>query len=416
MLVKTLLNSIEKHKCFVYDKDRLVDCDGCPQLEVEISPRKNSRARCSGCGASCPGYDRLDVRRFEYVPLWAIPVFFVYAMRRVNCPDCGIKVEEVPWAAGKHQHTRSYSRFLAKWAQRLSWSEVAEVFGTTWNRVYDAVRWVVSYGREHQDLSEVTAIGVDEIAYKKGHNYLTVVYQINQGSRRLLWAGIDRTEATLKGFFSWFGEEHSEGIEFVCSDMWKPYLNAIRDKAKNALNVLDRYHIMANMNKAIDKTRRKEVQRLKERGCEPVLTKSRWCLLKRVHNLTTKQTAKLDELLAYNLRTVKAYLMKEDFHRFWNYVYPRNAEKFLESWCQRAMYSRIEPMKDVARSLRSHRHLILNYFRARKEINSGVVEGFNNKIKTTTKRSYGFRVPEVLITALYHQLGELPWPPATHEF
>jgi transposase len=275
---------------------------------------------------------------------------------------------------------------------------------------------VVSYGREHQDLSEVTAIGVDEIAYKKGHNYLTVVYQINKGSRRLLWAGIDRTEATLKGFFSWFGKERSEGIEFVCSDMWKPYLNAIRDKAKNALNVLDRYHIMANMNKAIDETRRKEVQRLKEKGYEPVLTKSRWCLLKRVHNHTAKQTAKLNELLTYNLNTVKAYLMKEDFHRFWKYVYPRNAEKFLESWCQRAMYSRIEPMKDVARSLRSHSHLILNYFKARKEINSGVVEGFNNKIKTTTKKSYGFRVPEVLIIALYHQLGALPWPPATHEF
>ena len=131
MLLKTLLNSIENHKSFVYDKVRLVKHNDCQQIEVEIRPRENSRPRCSGCGASCPGYDRHAVRRFEYVPLWAIPVFFVYAMRRVNCPECGIKVEEVPWAVGKHQHTRSYSRFLAKWAQRLSWSEVAEVFGTT---------------------------------------------------------------------------------------------------------------------------------------------------------------------------------------------------------------------------------------------------------------------------------------------
>ena len=325
-------------------------------------------------------------------------------------------MESVPWADGKHRHTHSYSRFLAKWARRLSWSEVAQVFGTTWNRVYDAVKWVVAYGREHQDLSSVSAIGVDEVAYTKGHNYLTVVYQLDEGRRRLLWAGVERTQKTLRSFFSWFGEERSLGIAFFCSDMWKPYLNVIKEKAKNALNVLDRYHIMANMNKAIDATRREESRRLKEQGYEPVLTRSRWCFLKRVHNLTTKQTAKLKELLSYNLRTVKAYIMKEDFHRFWDYTHPRWAEKFLDDWCRRAMYSRIEPMKKMARSLRSHKQLILNYFRARKQINAGVVEGLNNKIKTTTKKSYGFRVPEVLITALYHDLGALPWPPATHEF
>lgn len=416
MQVKTLLNCLEKHKSFVYSKIRLVESGGRMVIKVQVLERKNGRALCSECGQPSPGYDRLKAREFEYVPLWAIPVFFVYAMRRVDCPDCGVKVEQVPWASGKHHHTRSYSRFLALWARRLSWSEVAEVFGTTWNRVYDAVRWVVAFGREHQDLSGVSAIGVDEIAYKKGHNYLTVVYQINQGVRRLLWAGVDRKEETLNGFFSWLGKERSLAIKYVCSDMWRPYLKAIRKKAKNALNVLDRYHIMANMNKAIDKTRREEARRLKEEGYDPVLTKSRWCLLKRTNNLTSKQAVKLKELLTYNLRTVKAYIMKEDFHRFWDYVYPRNAEKFLEAWCTRAMRSRIDPMKDVARSLRSHSPLIINYFRARKEVNAGVVEGFNNKIKTTTKKSYGFRVPEVLITALYHELGQLPWPPATHEF
>lgn len=416
MLVKTVLNRIERHKRFVYGSVRFVARGSSLQLEVEVSPRKNSRPECSHCGEVGPGYDTLDVRRFEYVPLWGIPVFLLYAMRRVNCLACGVKVEQAPWASGKHHHTRSYSRFLAKWAQRLSWREVAEVFGTTWNRVYDAVKGVVGYGREHQSLEGVTALGVDEVSYKKGHNYLTLVYQINESRRRLLWAGVDRTEKTLKRFFSWFGQERSALVEFVCSDMWKPYLNVIRDMAQNALNVLDRYHIMANMNKAIDETRRQEARRLKDQGYEPVLAKSRWCLLKRVYNLTVNQATKLKVLLAYNLRTVKAYLMKEDFHRFWEYVYPRNAEKFLAAWCRRAMYSRIEPMKDIARSLRGHKELILNYFRARKEINAGVVEGFNNKIKTTTKKSYGFRVPNVLITALYHALGELPWPPATHEF
>jgi len=274
----------------------------------------------------------------------------------------------------------------------------------------------VAWGREHQDLSGITAIGVDEVAYKKGHNYLTVVYQLNDGCRRLLWIGKDRTEETLRGFFSWFGETRSAAIHFVCSDMWKPYLNVIHTCAEKALHILDRFHIMANMGKALDDVRREEAHRLRAEGREPVLKKSRWCILKRVTNLTKTQIAKLKELMQYNLKTMRAYLLKEDFQHFWEYISPTWAGKFLDAWCTRTMRSKIEPMKKIARSLREHRELILNWFKAQKQFSSGAVEGLNNKIKTTTKKSYGFRSVEVLKIALYHTLGQLPLPPATHEF
>jgi len=419
MLLKTLLNYVEKHKSFVYGNTRLVSDNGPARIEVPIEPRKNSRPLCSTCGQPGPTYDtqRPDCpRRFEFVPLWGIPVFLLYCMRRVDCENCGVKVEKVPWAQGKHRLTTSFSRFLAVWARRLAWNEVASVFGTTWSRVYDAVRWVVAWGREHQDLSGVTAIGVDEIAYKKGHNYLTVVYQLNDGCRRLLWIGKDRTEETLRGFFSWFGDTRSAAIEFVCSDMWKPYLNVIHSCAKKALHILDRFHIMATMSRALDDVRREEAQRLRAEGREPVLKKSRWCILKRVENLTKTQLAKLRELLSYNLKTMRAYLLKEDFQNFWEYISPTWAGKFLDAWCTRTMRSKIEPMKKVARSLREHRELILNWFKARKQFSAGAVEGLNNKIKTTTKKSYGFRSVEALKIALYHTIGELPLPPTTHEF
>ena len=117
-----------------------------------------------------------------------------------------------------------------------------------------------------------------------------------------------------------------------------------------------------------------------------------------------------------NLKTVKAYLMKEHFQRFWSYVYPKNAGKFLDEWCTRTMSSRIDPMKDMARTLRSHRALLLNWFKAKKLYSSGVVEGFNNKVRTTTIKSYGFRTYEVLQVSLYHNLAELPLPPITHRF
>lgn len=420
MLLKTLLNHVEKHKSFVYKKSRLIkgktSTSSESEIEILIEPRKNSYARCSGCGQSRPGYDRLPQRRFDYVPLWGMAVVFLYAMRRVDCPLCGVTVEEVPWARGKSPLTKSFSRFLAVWARRLSWGEVAFVFKTTWNRVYDAVEWVVLYGLENQDLTDITVIGIDELAYKKGHKYLTLVYQLDPGKRRLLWLGKDRKETTLRNFFLWFGEKRSKALRFVCSDMWKPYLNVIRECAKGTLHILDRFHIMANLNKALDEVRRNEANRLKEEGKEPILKHSRWCILKRVENLTKKQFTKLRELLAYNLTTMKAYLVKEDFQQFWEYTYAANAGKFLDAWCLRTMRSKMEPMKKIARSLREHRELILNWFKAKKEFSSAAVEGLNNKVKTTIKKSYGFKTDEVLEIALYHTLGDLPLPPTTHEF
>ena len=139
-------------------------------------------------------------------------------------------------------------------------------------------------------------------------------------------------------------------------------------------------------------------------------------MLKRKENLTAKQQVRLRDLLRYNLQTVRAYLLKEDFQQFWTYNSPFWAGKFLDFWCHQAMRSRIEPMKKIARTLRAHRELLLNYFKARKEFSSGVVEGLNNKAKVTMRRSYGFRTFRVLELALYHSLGKLPEPTLTHEF
>ncbi len=415
LALKTVLNYVEKHKSFVYKDITLNDSGFEPMIEVTVKPRKNSKALCSECERPASGYDMLPARRFQYVPLWNIAVVLIYAMRRVNCPDCGVKVEKVPWAHGKSPLTRSFSWFLCAWARRLSWDEVACIFGTSWNRVYSAVKWAVAYGLEHRDLSGITAVGIDEIAYKKGHKYLTLVYQIDHGIRRLLWVGKDRTEQTLESFFNWFGKERSDLLRYLCTDMWEPYLKVISKRAKAAINILDRFHIMSNMNKKLDEVRRWEAKVLRNKGIE-ILKGSRWCFLKRPAKLTARQCEKLKDLLGMNLRTVKAYLMKEDFQRFWDYTYPANARKFLDQWCKRAMYSRIEPMKDMARSLRSHEDLLLNWFKAKKLYSSGVVEGLNGKIKTTTKKSYGFRTYNVLEVQLYHTLGQLPLPEVTHKF
>ena len=414
--MKTILNRVQKFKSFVYGKAWWEDIDGRTALLVEVFPRRNSRPACSGCGRKRPGYDTLEARLFEFVPLWSIPVFFVYVMRRVACPGCGVKVESVPWAEGKNTLTRAYMQFLAGWARRMSWQEVADVFRTSWAKVFRSVEWIVAWGLEHRDLSGVTAIGVDEILWRRGHRYLTVVYQIDRQCRRLLWVGEDRTVKTLLGFFREFGEERSAQLKYVCSDMWKPYLMVIAKKAGSALHVLDRFHIVQHLNKAIDEVRAQEARQMKADGLEPLLKHSRWCLLKRPENRTGKQEVKLADLLRYNLRTVRAFLLKEDFDLFWTYTSPHWAGQFMDASCRQTMRSRIEPMKKVARMLRNHRELLLNWFRAKKQISGGIVEGFNNKAKVTTRRAYGFRTFRAAEVALYHTLGALPEPETAHRF
>jgi transposase len=138
------------------------------------------------------------------------------------------------------------------------------------------------------------------------------VYQIDLGCTRLLWIGKERTVKTFREFFAMIGPEVSAKIEFVYSDMWKPYLGAIRDKCSQALNILDRFHIVAKVNKALDDIRASEARRMKRDGYEPVLTKSRWYLLKRPENLTEQQKVKLKDLVRYNLQSVRAHLLKED--------------------------------------------------------------------------------------------------------
>lgn len=416
MLIKTLLNKVKRFKSFVYDTVQIITIAGTEALVIDIRSRGNSKPKCPECGQRCAAYDRQPQRLFEHIPIWTLKVYFRYAPRRVSCPEHGIKVEALPWAQGKEQMTCSYKVYLARWAKRLSWKETADVFETSWDTVSRAVKFVVDYGLAHRNLDGVTEIGVDEIAVFKGHKYLTLVYQINAGVRKLLWCGPERRVKTLLHFFREFGKERSAQLTFVCSDMWAPYLKVIAKKAPQALNILDRFHIMKKLNGAIDDIRRSEVSQFKANKQENVLKRGRWLLLKRPENLTEKQTVRLAELFKINLSSIKGYLMREDFQQFWEYQRYDFAGKFLDNWVTRTLQTDLEPMKKVARMLRKHKPLILNWFKAKGRLSSGVVEGLNLKAKLTMRKAYGFKTLKCLEIALYHTLGELPEPEHAHRF
>ena len=409
---------------FVYQDVRLRrHRDGRPAgIEITVAAHGGSRAKCSQCRQAAPGYDRLEPRSWLFVPLWGLPTWFRYPPRRVECPEHGVVVEYLPWSQGKRPVTTAMMGFLARWARRLSWRETAVVFGTSWEMVYRSVAWFVQWGLAHRELTGVQSIGVDEIHWGKSKGadcFLTVIYQIDQNCRRLLWVGRKRTQATLRRGLAALGREVVGGLRFVCSDMWRPYLNVVAAEVGQALHVLDRFHITMHLNQAVDQVRRAESTRLRAAASnQAVMLKAmRWKLLRRGSRVRGRARSQLNALVASKLATARAWILKETFEHFWSYRSLTWAGYFLDDWTWRALRSRLAPMQKVARMLRSHQDLLFNWFKAKGEVSSGAVEGLNNKIRVVTRRSYGFRTFKAMEIALYHTLGRLPEPEEfTHRF
>jgi transposase len=345
-------------------------------------------------------------------------VFLLYAMRRVACPTCGVTVESVPFVDGKKHVSRTFEHFLAAWAKRLSWKETASVFRTNWKTVFRAVKAAVDWGRANLVVGDVRAIGVDELSCGPGQKYLTVVYQLDAHARRLLWVGRDRTKATISGFFDWLGPSASGALHAICSDLWRPFLTVVAQRASDAVHVLDPFHIAMKLSEATEKVRREEVHLLRAKGLQPILKDSRWALLRRPKNRKMKDKLKLRELLQYNLKSVRCMLLRWQFDAFWKYRSATWAGRFLNDWCRTVNRSGIEPLKKVVRTLQAHQPYLLDWIRLKAQggIPTGAVEGFNNKARVITKRAYGFRSREVMEVALYHSLGKLPEPLLHHKF
>jgi transposase len=417
--VKTLLNRTHPIPGFTYTSVALDDALGPLELEVEIAAHRQRTAYCSGCGNPAPTYDHLPRREWRHVPLWGIPMRWVYAPRRVRCGRCGVRVEAMPWNEGKRPWTLAMMGFLARWARRLSWRETAEAFGVSWEAVYRSVQWLVEWGLAHRVLEGITALGLDELHWRKGKraaNFLTLIYQVDAGCRRLLWVGLRRTERSVRRGLKTLGTEVLAGIRVVVSDMWRPYLAVVRKQLPQAVQILDRFHLTALLNKAVDQVRRGEGHALRGQRQGERLKQTRWLLLKPRARVRGKARERLDAVIHSKLHTARAWSLKEAFAHFWTYHHPRWAEAFLDAWITRALRSRLPPMRRVAQTLRDHEPLILNWFTWKKAFSSAAVEGLNNKARVVTRRSYGFRQFPVLEVALYHTLGKLPEPEFTHRF
>ena len=381
-------------------------------LVAELAPDARFTPRCGSCGGPALYRDTRRARRFRHVPMWGIPVELRYAPRRVSCPRCeGVHVETMPWVSGKQRMTRALMVTLSTWARALPWQQVSRLFRCSWGTVASAVEEAVVYGLAHRALDNLTHIGIDEISRKRGHAYVTNVYDLER--KRLVWSGEGRSKETLEAFFEFLGPEKTAALEGVCCDMWQPYIDVIKDQAPRAVLVFDKFHIVRHLMEAVDQVRRDEVR---EKGAQhkALMYKTRFIWLKNPWNLTEGQASRLGELERLNLKINRAYLLKELFRNFWDYTYAAWAKKSLKKWFWWATHSRLAPMQEFAWMVRRHEDDILTYFRL--PIDNGTVEGLNNKAKLVIHKAYGFRTAKNYIRNLYHCLGDLPLPKAVHTF
>ncbi len=417
--VQTLLNRTHPIPGFRYADVRLVEGPGGPDLWGEIDAHAQRPGRCALCERPAPTYDHRDRREWRHVAPWHIPTRFCSAPRRVRCAIHGVRVEAMPWNEGKRPWTRAMVVFLARWARRVRWKETAEAFDVSWEAVYRSVAWIVAWGVAHRVVAGMRAIGVEELQWRKGKksaNFLTLSYQVDEGCRRLLWMGLRRTERSLRHGVQTLGAEVVAGIRVVVSDMWRPYLAVVRKHLPQAVQILDRFHLTALVNKAVDQVRRGEGSALRGQPRGQRLKYTRWLLLKPHARVRGNARARLDAVIHSKLRTARAWCRKEAFAHFWTYHHPHWAKALLDAWITRTLRSRLAPLRNVARTLRAHETVILNWFEWKKVFSSAAVEGPNNKARVVTRRSYGFRRFAVLKVALFHTLGKLPEPELTHRF
>jgi len=361
----------------------------------------------SGAGIGTPvGHDTFAT------PLWGIAVALRYAPRRVRCARCaGVHVESMPWVSGKQQMTQALVVTLATWAWALPWQQVARLFRCSWGTVATAVEEAIAYGFAHRDLDNLTHIGIDEISRKRGHVYVTNVYDLEH--KRLVWSGEGRSQETFEAFFDFLGPEKTAALEGICCDMWQPYIDVIKDRAPQAVLVFDKFHIVRHRMEAVDKVRREEI-REKGPAHKALMYKTRFIWLKNPWHLTEHQARRLSALERLNLKINRVYLLKELFRHFWDYRRVSWAKRYLKQWFWRATHSRLPPMRDFAWMVRRHEEDILNYFPM--PIDNGTVEGLNNKAKLVIHKAYGFRTAKNYIRNLYHCLANLPLPQTVHTF
>ena len=360
-------------------------------LVVSVRPKATAASRCSRCRRRCAGYDGGDgIRRWRTLDVGTTKTFLQAAAPRVFCDEHGVVVAHVPWARPGAKHTWAFEDTCAWLAAHTAFSVLTVLLRVTWRTVAAIVARVVADGRDTDDLLDgLVRIGIDEIAYRKGHRYLTIVVDHDTG--RLVWAAQGRNAETLGRFFDQLGPGRAALLTHVSCDGAEWIHAAVRARAPQALICLDPFHVVAWAMKALDKVR---VRTMAKAGTGMRDRHAMWAVRKNPADLTGQQRTSLAHIEVTNRALYRAYLLKEQLREvFQNQGTP--GRQLLAGWLSWASHSRIPEFVAVARTIRRHRELIGNTIDH--GLSNARSEATNTHLRALTKRAYGFHSPDALI-------------------
>lgn len=375
-------------------------------LAIEVRPTWRL-SRCGRCCRRAPRYDRRPLRRWRHLPWGRTRVDLLYAPWRVDCGDCGVRVEQVPWAAAGSRFTHDLEEMAAYLAQVTDRTQVSRLLGISWQTVGSIIQRLVAERLDPERLQGLRRIGVDEFSYRKRHRYLTLV--VDHDRRRVVWASEGRSAQTLEGFFDLLGTDGRDQIELVTIDMAAGYIKAVENSLPNAQIVFDRFHVERLAHDALDEVRRAMVREVKGTAEGKAIKGLRFLLLKHPDNLSSGQELKLSEVQRTHLRLYRAYLLKETLAEALEQDDVDAARQVLRAWLAWASRSRLPPFVKAARTIRKYFDGVLAYVQTR--LTNGLTEGFNNKLRVIARRAYGFHSPEPLIAMLLLTCGGIRLDP-----
>jgi len=382
------------------------------RAEVFVEHQEGVLWPCPTCGAELPLYDHSEERAWRHLDTGGFQTFVMSRPPRIKCPDHGVRQVRLPWAEPRSRFTAPFERFAIDVLSETDVSGAANILQTSWDETWGIMQRAVRRGQERKERRVPALLGVDEKAAAKGQTYITVVSDLERGT--VEYISDERKQASLDGYFEAMTEDERNGIRAVAMDMWEPYVLSVRQYLENPEKkiVFDRFHVMKHMGDAVDTVRKAEHRELRAEGLD-ILTGSKYLWLYAEENLPSKHRTRFRSLKETNLRTTRAWAIKETLRGLWRYRSVAWAMKFYKQWFFWATHSHLEPVIDVAYMLKRHLYGLKNYFSAAR-ITNAAAEGLNSKIQTIKKMAYGYRNREHFKTAIFFHCGGLQLYPATH--
>jgi transposase len=375
------------------------------RVDIFVDHRPDAQWTCPVCATPSGLYDHTDERVWRHLDSCQLKTFLHARVPRTGCPDHGIRKVKLPWAETRSRFTLLMERMIIDVIGQCSTiTGACAVMRVSWDEAFGIMQRAVERGQERKQKTVVKYMGVDEKAFRKGHSYLTVVCDLERST--VEHVSEDRTTESLKSYYASLTGPQRRGIEAVAMDMWEPYIQATLQALPLAAQkiVFDRFHIMKQMNQAVDRVRLAEHRQLSELGYDSLKGTKHWWLYGR-ENLPERYRADFAEAKSKSLYTARAWAIKETLRGLWGYRSPTWAKKFFDRWFGWAKRSQLEPVKKVADMIKSHAQQVLNF--CRHPITNGVAEGLNSKIMAIKRKCCGFRNPDNFKTAIYFHCGGL---------